>query len=930
MLGFGALAFLNPWLLAALAALPVLWFLLRAIPPGPRRIPFPGVRLLLGLRDVEVTPERTPWWLLLLRIAALAAAIIAFAEPVLNPHQPMTGTRPVLIVRDGGWASAPDWAERQARVGELLDQAARAGRPVALVSLAEPPPAEAALPLSAAGDWLGRVEVMAPRPWAPDRAAWAEWFGRIRASVDIWWLTDGLAHDAAAAGALSGRLAAIGPTVAIGPPSPAIALRPARLSDGLLVAEAIRVPDPAPQGVQVVAVGTDPAGTERRLALAEATFAPGDGVAEVAFDMPLELRNRVTRLALATRPSAGGVTLTDAALRRRKVGLIAGADVHETAELLSPLHYLRQALVPTAELLEAALPDLIAAAPDVLILADIGTFAPEERAALEDWVRRGGLLVRFAGPRLARVAGSAGEDPLLPVRLRPGGGRIVGGTMSWGAPRTLRPFPSGSPFEGLPVPAGVTVTRQVMAEPAPELPDRTLAMLEDGTPLVTARAEGEGRVVLFHVTANADWSSLPLSGLFVQMLERLAISARTGAPTAEDLAGGPWIPQMLLDGFGRPAAVSGLPGVPGARLAEGRAGPDAPPGLYRNGDRVVAVNLTGPGAELAALTLPAAIGRETLGTTAETDLKPWLLMAAFLLLAADLVATLAVSGRLGPVRGLRRGAAAGPALAALLAALPRPAAAQQGGDEWAIRATRETVLAHVLTGDPRVDRITAAGLRGLSMVLASRTAIEPGEPMGVDVERDELAFFPMLYWPITESQPSPSPAAIARLNAYLRNGGMIVFDTRDADLGAGFGTGTPNGRVLQRIAAQLDIPPLEPLPEDHVLTRTFYLLQSFPGRHVTGRLWVEAAQDARQIEGQPFRNLNDGVSPVVIGANDWAAAWAVDEAGRPLLPVGRALGGDMQREMAFRFGVNLVMYVMTGNYKSDQVHVPALLERLGQ
>jgi hypothetical protein len=238
------------------------------------------------------------------------------------------------------------------------------------------------------------------------------------------------------------------------------------------------------------------------------------------------------------------------------------------------------------------------------------------------------------------------------------------------------------------------------------------------------------------------------------------------------------------------------------------------------------------------------------------------------------------------------------------------------------------VLAFVRTGDARVDRVSEAGLLGLSQILQQRTSIEPGPPVAVDIEKDELSFYPMLYWPIAEGQATPTAAAYGRLNAFLRGGGMIVFDTRDADLGAG--AGTPNGRILQRIAAGLDIPPLEPLPEDHVLTRTFYLLQSFPGRYAEGTVWVEAAVNAEEVEGLPFRNLNDGVTPVVIGANDWAAAWAVDAAGRPLFPVGRTLGSDRQREIARRFGVNLVMHVMTGNYKSDQVHVPALLERLGQ
>ena len=136
---------------------------------------------------------------------------------------------------------------------------------------------------------------------------------------------------------------------------------------------------------------------------------------------------------------------------------------------------------------------------------------------------------------------------------------------------------------------------------------------------------------------------------------------------------------------------------------------------------------------------------------------------------------------------------------------------------------------------------------------------------------------------------------------------------------------------MQQLAAGLDVPPLEPIPQDHVLSRSFYLLQNYPGRHAQSTLWVEAAPaDAEQAEGMPFRNLNDGVTPIVIGGNDWASAWAVDAVGAPMLPVGRGFAGERQREMAYRFGVNLVMHVLTGNYKSDQVHVPALLERLGQ
>ena len=268
-----------------------------------------------------------------------------------------------------------------------------------------------------------------------------------------------------------------------------------------------------------------------------------------------------------------------------------------------------------------------------------------------------------------------------------------------------------------------------------------------------------------------------------------------------------------------------------------------------------------------------------------------------------------------------------PILALILAATP--VLAQEQPDPRLIRAADEVALAYVVTGDPEIDEISAAGLRGISQVLAERTTVEPGEPIGLDLDRDDLSLLTFLYWPVSDDQPSPSPQAYVRLNHFLRSGGMILFDTRDGDIA---GLGGPNGTAaLKRLAAPLDIPPLAPVPRDHVLTRTFYLLQDFPGRYQGRDIWAEAPPaDAAAAEGVPFRSLNDGVSPVVIGGNSWAEAWALDENGLPMFSVGSGLDGERQREMAYRFGVNLIMYVMTGNYKSDQVHVPALLDRLRQ
>lgn len=246
-------------------------------------------------------------------------------------------------------------------------------------------------------------------------------------------------------------------------------------------------------------------------------------------------------------------------------------------------------------------------------------------------------------------------------------------------------------------------------------------------------------------------------------------------------------------------------------------------------------------------------------------------------------------------------------------------------DPRLVAAADQVALAHVLTGDRAIDRATAAGLAGLSAGLAARTTVEPGPPVAVDLDHDDLSLLTFLYWPVTDSQPLPAPEAYLRLNRFLATGGMILFDTRDGDIA---GTGAPDGAPgLRALAAPLDIPALAPLPSDHVLTRSFYLLDGLPGRYDSGTVWVEASP-APLPGGEAAPVVNDGVSPVVIGGNAWAEAWAVDDAGQPMFTVGRGIEGERQREMALRAGINLVMYILTGNYKADQLHVPELLERL--
>ncbi|MEL6871671.1 MAG: DUF4159 domain-containing protein, partial [Pseudomonadota bacterium] len=183
---------------------------------------------------------------------------------------------------------------------------------------------------------------------------------------------------------------------------------------------------------------------------------------------------------------------------------------------------------------------------------------------------------------------------------------------------------------------------------------------------------------------------------------------------------------------------------------------------------------------------------------------------------------------------------------------------------------------------------------------------------------------------VSDQTKALSDQARAKVDAYMKRGGMLIFDTRDFGQGMPLGFAQQSGRdqsPLQKLLSKLDIPRLEPVPESHVLTKSFYLISTFPGRWDGGELWVEATEP-QSAGGSRKARRADGVSSILITANDFASAWALDADNRPMFPV--VPGGERQREWAFRTGVNIAMYALTGNYKADQVHVPSLLQRLGQ
>lgn len=906
---FGPFLFLAPWALLGLIALPVIWWLLRATPPMPKEADLPSLRLLDGVEPREETPAQTPWWVLLLRLAAAALAMIGLAGPIYAPGAETRDANQgaLLIIVDDGWQSAPRFSALIDAARSSLDTVDR-DTPLHLLTTAP-----RSLPFDPATrasrqDMGQRLAGLEPLSWAADHASA---LSRLEASGlkpgRILWVTSGL--ETGQTQSFAEALVKLAPlSIYAAPPRSAFAITGLTADAKGALATLARANTKTEASLYVSALSGD--GTA--IATAQARFDEGSLTGGARFDVPPTALARAERFRITGAQGASAVWLWDSAARRQRVSLVSEG---ETAQpLLSDLHYVRRALAPFSLIDEGTLADVLTAEPDAIVLTDIGQIPEADAEALTAWVNAGGALIRFAGPRLA-----AQGDNLTPVPLRRAS-RALGGALAWDEPQKLAPFAQSSPFFGLTVPQDVTVRQQVLASPVPDIDRKTWARLQDGSPLVTAAPLGAGTLILYHVTAGPDWSDLAYSGIFVDMLRR---SIAAGQGQRIDNADGLYAPGLVLNGYGLLEAPSDIAAPLKATEFAGLAPSEAhPPGLYQGPGGTRALNV-------AEAYMPAPITNWPAGATllgeAEARTFPLaglLLALALVLIAMDLFVALGTAGRLPALRRYAGRAAAALVLIGLAGfAFPVDAIGQpqvpQSAEDRALEAALTLRLGYVMTGDDETDTRVREGMSTLSLTIAQRTSVTTEAPHGLNIETSPLELYPLIYFAVPENAAPLSSAAIARLNAYIRTGGALVIDTRN---GSSLGVES-DFSGLKTLLEGLDAPALAPVPGDHVLARSFYLLDAFQGRYANRRLWIEASTIT------PGERRGDGVSGLFVGDADWVSAWAGDERGRGLYSVD---GGKQAREYALRFGINLVMHVLTGNYKEDQVHLPILLERLGE
>lgn len=968
--------FAHPYLLAMLLALPLIWWLIRLMPPAPKLVVFPALKLFQNIAAHRSVAARASVWLLLLRLVLVSLVIVALAEPVLPPtfNDKSSGKwgneLPLLIVIDNDWASARAFELRLEKMRVLVAEAARHNRQIYVLPTAADADRDS---VQIMGPFVGQnakamIERIVPHPWPANWQNIAELIKTDKTlppeqsgvAAEKSMGTDVFAHGAGAITAaepaqnqssetqpaLPARLEAVYLNSGLGgadmenmrkalsrfgevklfsdaEQTPIYLLSAPKMSDDKWQMVLYRAMPNGPDLVSVAALSKE----GKILAQFPARFPAGTVRSELEVALSRDVRNAVARFEVEGAATAAGTILLDTAAHRASVGIVMSG-YEENQSLLDEHYYLKRAMQPYMDVQSGTVVELLKQKPSALFLTDENILDAKQMAALSKWVREGGVLVRFAGENLtaaesapqfvsaeaegaAERAAERANPPendnqkkdeessgpaarLLPVRLS-AGNRDLGGIFSWSDPQKLKAFSEYSPFYGLSIAEDIVVNRQLLAEPDIDITSKSWASLTDGTPLVSGIYSGRGAIVLFHVPALPGWSNLPLSGMFIEMLQRLvelAGKAGNGGPSVYKKGG---MPLQILDAFGNlkspPDAV-----LPMDDLAHPMPSPLHPPGLYGNSQQTFAFNLGAALPPPVPFTLkaePLTAGKSSL------DLTAILLCMAFGLFLIDFFISLR-----------SRGLGFAAILFCLGVLFPLQNVSAGVSEKLGIERTGRTFLAYVITGDKKQDKISESGLNALAEILDHRSAAENIGVVGIDPASDELAFYPLIYWLLNPEQVLSEQAA-QNLNAYMHNGGLIVIDTGSA------ASGILSGNALPALRG-LNLPRLNLIPETHVLRKSFYLLRDFPGRYAGNELWLEAAPS----------QANDGVSSVIVGNNGWAEAWAVDADGKPLYPC--VPGGEAQRETAYRFGVNLVMYALTGNYKADQLHAKALLERQGK
>jgi hypothetical protein len=890
MLKIGFLQIANAWALLPLLALPIIYLVSKLIPPKPKTIHFPALMFLKGLDAKSSNMQTAPLWVKILRIIAIFALVFGLSAPFISSSPvKIANDKKILIIIDDGWSNAARFEEIKSKATEIIKSYAPLGTENTQFSvLISSAPNNEQIIAQQSQDALDFIKKLEPKAYIPSHEANFAKIFALKDSFAIYYFSDGLKHNSSDEMLENLAKIAIGKFHIDLPANKIAALSEIKQNaDGF--------------AYQYKSIGRPKDIEVEFLSKDGEIFASSHGSnGHGSVILPDNLSRRVAFAKIRGENTAGGTYILNATNLRPLIGI---ENLNQTEEpLISDKYYIKTAAKMLGDVVEGEIDRILPSRPNAIIIGDRSGFSPNDERTLLSYMRGGGTIIRFIGP----LALGKENDPIITGALAHAP-KIMAGSFSWNNAQ-IAPSEAESPLFGMETNNDAR-PRLVAVFESPPQNTEIWARLQDKTPFISRKKIGEGQLVMIHTTASPAWSEIAFSATQIQFLRRIlqtsqaqGIDANTRPPNA------PMYGQTILNAYGEIGQIApdAKPILPKDTLPK-ISNQEYNPGIYSGGGSILFLQAANQDLNLSPINLQN-IRFETMNNIQNNLflLRPYFLVFGFLALLLD--SLIAIMGA-DIFNRFKKPATTNIILLALIVLpfLPLQAKAQAINDDMA--------MAYILTPDQRTNAKAKAGLEGLAQALNARTNVHSSRVVGIDPSKDELALYPIIYWLLPDNITPANLATNRALNAYMQNGGILFIDTKGA------GRDANNARALTQSALRgLVVPPLEQVPQGHVLGRSFYLLMGFPGRFANSKLWVANSASMNA-------SANDGVSPIIIGDGDWAAAWA----GGPHDTAQAAIeGGDLRRETAFRVGINIYIYALTGQYKADQIHVPAILNRLGQ
>ena len=895
-----SISFANPYAFWVLFSLPIIFWVIKSLPPSPASFNFSSLYLLRAIKTESIVKNKCPIWLLIFRILLIMFLIIYFAKPFLNHNKVEQAKENYVVYANLGWSTAAQWNKYKNTIKNIMLESEKLNKNFSLVNNFDNQNKNI-IKFKSINDLSSYLDKVTPNPWQSQRKNIINELSKINYNNKTRYFYIFSVFDFYSDENFDENI-----LINIQKQFPDLEI--INLIDSIKVLEKPLVKK---ENINIIVkrYGALPENTfvitatsfdEQILLKKEYQFKKNENIIYINEKFPISVINQIKKIDILGERHAASTFYFDDFNKKKVIGILSDGKNYKENPLLSPVYYIKKALNKDNKIIINDLANLLLSNVDILIFPDAGTFEEEKSGILDSWINNGGLLIRFAGPKLASSSTRfiTSENKIKKIRL-------LGGQLSWNNDLKIKEFSKDSIFKDLIIPKDVTIKKQLLLNFSEEKNINILASLKDDTPLVSLKEMGRGNILLFHFTANNTWSDIPITPLFEDFLSRACLLHQKKKNSSLNQV----TIKSYINGFGEIEDTNKIVQFRDSlSLRNSIPSKDIFPGIYENNQLSVALNLSG---NLRLNHFENKSSKQIITTNDfSKNLKDISKVFLYLFLGfalLDILASIFIQNDVKFYRFFKNKIKVFSVFTFLiLSILP--------DDLIANDFINYTYLAYVKSIDKNKNESSFRGLQTLSKVLERRTSVLIKGVAGIDIEVDDVYHFPFIYWPMSNDFKNLSSKAKRKIKDYFNTGGVILFD------GYLLLDKQPlNTYKLKKIVSyfkEITSNELVLINKNHTLSKSFYLLNNFPGRWNKKILLVDNSN----------MNVNDGVSNIILGFNDWASAWALDSNNYPLFPV--VPGGEKQRELAYRVGINIVMYSLTGNYKNDQVHSKSILNRL--